>query len=154
MLKSIISSSNAEGFIAQSNTFLRNLISRMGNLKADSFMMQLVTFGICSQPCICDSETLDAFKSLFNSECSELERYETIQILVENWILLLKAASKGGTGLNFEKTTKSISRTIEEKLAISDKRTTEELNPLLTIAQDLCIKSGEKSEVLEAILHK
>jgi hypothetical protein len=74
---------------------------------------------------------------------SKTSREEIFLILVENWILLLKAATKGDTGPDFESATKSISCFIESKLA-EIKTTSEELNALIIMSKDLQSKAGMK----------
>ena len=133
-------------------------ISRIKSLIPDSFLMQMVTFSISSKPTLWEDNTLENFRSIFENSLRKItpnqpESLEEMHILIENWILLLKAQLKNDVGSGFAATTKSISDLIEDKL-VEFENITNEMLSLLAIANDLYHKAGTKSQILETILNK
>ena len=155
LLRSLVSASEEGNFIAQLNHLIQSFITKIDNVVEDSFIFQLTAFGICSQPALWTFETLESFKNLFvdSFENSKADKQEVIQVLAENWILILKATVKGHTGPDFESLSNDVSAFMETNLSGLD-RLPENMKSLLAMIQELNIKLGKKSQVIEVILRK
>lgn len=153
LLKNVLASGIGDDFELHANEFVKHFLQLIENPVVDSFLMQLVTFCICTRQSLWSTDTFAAFRKLFDKtvDVSATEEQEIVQVLVENWILLLKTASKGGLVERFDENVRSISSTVLSRLTSMSYISDHTLS-LLEMAKDLCAKSQISAEQLEMVL--
>lgn len=148
LLKSILQITGCE---TKANALISFLLAKVQDIVKDSFLVQMITFALCSRPDIWHEEKYHLFSELIR-EAVKMGDSEHMQVVVENWILLIKTRAKDGNPEKFILMVDSITGLILDDL--KSKEISEGLRSILTASLGFLQNSLEFKERLEAILNK